>query len=336
MKKIFSLIIGMALFIQWVSAVSIYTYAESDTSSRKIFTVTPSEISMTEGETYKLTITVDPEFADQSSVYLYSCEHRTIVSHDGTVTAYSCGEESSVVYVSVPDDSSDTGNRVYHQNVNIQVQPDETLPAEIRSELDRLQVHSPYGEFQRRMLELLGILDENAPRITAKQVDDILKNTATPEEMIAKINAIHGYPDYIWRGDPGSCVYWLDETGSDKISIDGETMFFRSKVYDDGTVKEITSLYPPQLDFGTITGPLDTTDRSYIIYNQIPYDDINPVKGDANHDGVFNLADIVTLKKWLLNVPETKMINWEMADFNQDGKLNAIDLTLMKRELLHK
>ena len=60
------------------------------------------------------------------------------------------------------------------------------------------------------------------------------------------------------------------------------------------------------------------------------------MKGDANHDGVFNMADIVTLQKWLMNVPETKMINWEMADFNQDGKLNAIDLTLMKRQLLYK
>ena len=68
MKKIVSLIIGMVLSIQLVSAVSLYTYAESDTPTPKIFTVTPSEIIMTEGETVKLTITVDPEFADQSTV----------------------------------------------------------------------------------------------------------------------------------------------------------------------------------------------------------------------------------------------------------------------------
>lgn len=336
MEKVVSFIIGMALSIQLVSAVPLYTYAESDTPSKKIFAVTPSKISMTEGSTVKLTITVDPAFADQSSVYLHSCEYKTIVSHDGTVTAYSCGEDEIMVEVSVPDDSSDTGNRIYYQEVKIQVQPDETLPAETRSALDRLQAQSPIGDFQRRTLELLGALDESTPRITAEQVDEILQSNATPEEMIAKINEIHGYPDYIWRGDPGSCAYWLDEKGSDKIIIDGEAMFFRSKVYDDGTGKEIKSLYPPQIDFGTITGPLDTTDRSYIIYNQIPYDDINPVKGDANHDGVFNMADIVTLQKWLMNVPETKMINWEMADFNQDRKLNAIDLTLMKRQLLYK
>lgn len=336
MKKFISILIGIVLSIQWVSAVPLYTYAESDTPSPKIFTVSPSELTMIEGETVKLTITVDPEFADEASVYLYSSHCKTLVSNDGIVTAYSCGKESIAVYVSVPDDSSDTGNCVYYQSVKIHIQPDETLPAETRSELDRLQAQSPFGDFQRRTLELLGILDENAPRITAEQVDEILQNTSTPEEMIAKINEIHGYPDYIWRGDPGDCAYWLDEKGSDKITITGRAMFFSSKVYDDGTGKEVKSLYPPQIDFGTITGPLDTTDQSYIIYNQIPYDNINPVKGDANHDGVFNMADIVALQKWLMNVPETMMINWEMADFNQDGKLNAIDLTLMKRKLLYK
>lgn len=336
MKKIFSVLSAIIVFIQMMPEIPLNTSAESSNPTTQIFTVNPSEMTMTEGETCNLTVTVDPEFSDTASVYLYSSKHKTIVSSDYQVTAYHCGEENISIHVSVPDDSSDTGKRVYQQTVKVLVQPDETLPAETRSELDRLQAQSPIGDFQRRTLELLGALDESTPRITAEQVDEILQSNATPEEMIAKINEIHGYPDYIWRGDPGSCAYWLDEKGSDKIIIDGEAMFFRSKVYDDGTGKEIKSLYPPQIDFGTITGPLDTTDRSYIIYNQIPYDDINPVKGDANHDGVFNMADIVTLQKWLMNVPETKMINWEMVDFNQDRKLNAIDLTLMKRELLCK
>ena len=334
MKRLCSILTGIVLSMQMISAVSRYTYAESDTPKKQVFTVSPSELTMIEGETCKLSVTVDPAFADQSSVYLHSCEYKTIVSHDGTVTAYSCGEDEIMVEVSVPDDSSDTGNRIYYQEVKIQVQPDETLPAETRAELDRLQNHSPYGEFQRRCLELLGILDENAPRITAEQINEILQNTATTEEMIAKINAIHSYPDYIWHGDPGDMIYWLDEKGNDKLCISGRSMFFRTKIYDDGTYKEETALYPPEIDFGTITGPMDGADRTYILYNQLPYDDINPVHGDANHDGVFNMADIVTLQKWLMNVPETKMFNWKMADFNQDEKLNAIDLTLMKRALI--
>ena len=336
MKKIVSLIIGMALSIQLVSAVSLYTYAESDTPSPKIFTVTPSEIIMTEGETVKLTITVDPEFADQSTVYLHSCKYKTIVSHDGTVTAYSCGEDEIIVEVLVPDDSSDTGNRLYHQEVKIQVQPDETLPAETRSELDRLQAKSPIGDFQRRTLELLGILDENAPRITAEQVVEILQNTSTPEEMIAKINEIHGYPDYIWRGDPGDCAYWLDEKGNNQIGIVGGAMFFHTKIYDDGTVMEVTALYPPELSSEMSSlSPLDYSDNIYLEFNQIALDYNNPVRGDVNHDGIFNLADVVTLQRWLLAYPNTQLADWKAGNFCDDDRLDVFDLCLMRRELIY-
>ena len=336
MKKLFSFLTAIVLSIQMIPVISLNTAAESDTPPKKFFTVSPSELTMTEGETCKLSVTVDPEYADEATVYLYPSNSKTLVSADGTVTAYSCGEESISVSVRFPSDG-DTAF-VQDQSVKIHIQPDETLPAETRSELDRLQAQSPIGDFQRRTLELLGILDENAPRITAEQVDEILHSSTTPEEMIAKIDAIHGYPDYIWRGDPGDCSYWLDEKGKEVLTITGETWFFHTKLYDDGTIKETSALYPPDLDFETVTGPTDGASRTYIIYNQIPYDNINPVQGDANHDGVFNMADIVALQKILLTVPNSRFINWnwETADFNQDGILNAVDLSLMKRELLCK
>ena len=301
----------------------------------KPYTITPTQLTMKEGESCKLTVTIDPEYANRASVSLYSSEHKTLVSSDGTVTAYHCGEDSILVYVSVPDDSSDIGKRTYSQEVQVQVQPDETLPSETRAELDRLEAISPYGDFQRRTLELLGVLDPQTPRITAEQVEEILQTHPDPTELDTLFNEIHGCPDFIWCGDPGDCVYWLDEKGSDTICISGDAMLTRTKVYDDGTVKEVSSLYPPEIDFGTIIGPMDSSDDIFIQFNQLPYDMSNPVSGDANHDGTFNLADLVALEKWLLAVPGTNLSRWTLADFNQDGKLNAIDLTLMKRELLN-
>ena len=138
MKKIFSVLSAIIVFIQMMPEIPLNTSAESSNPTTQIFTVNPSEMTMTEGETCNLTVTVDPEFSDTASVYLYSSKHKTIVSSDYQVTAYHCGEENISIHVSVPDDSSDTGKRVYQQTVKVLVQPDETLPAETRSELDRL------------------------------------------------------------------------------------------------------------------------------------------------------------------------------------------------------
>lgn len=59
------------------------------------------------------------------------------------------------------------------------------------------------------------------------------------------------------------------------------------------------------------------------------------IKGDVNADGVFDLADVVLLQKWLLAVPDTHLENWQAADLCNDNKLDVFDLCLMKRELLY-
>ena len=56
--------------------------------------------------------------------------------------------------------------------------------------------------------------------------------------------------------------------------------------------------------------------------------------GDVNADGAFNVADIVTLQKWLLAVPDTKLADWKAGDFCNDNRLDVFDLCIMKRELL--
>ena len=64
--------------------------------------------------------------------------------------------------------------------------------------------------------------------------------------------------------------------------------------------------------------------------------DIAPSDGDANDDGLFNIADVVSLQKWLLNAPDAELYNWTAADLCMDGKLDVFDLTLMKKALLEK
>lgn len=58
------------------------------------------------------------------------------------------------------------------------------------------------------------------------------------------------------------------------------------------------------------------------------------VKGDCNEDGIFSVADVILLQKWLLAVPETELADWEIIDFCGDGRLDVFDLCLMKKALL--
>jgi hypothetical protein len=59
-----------------------------------------------------------------------------------------------------------------------------------------------------------------------------------------------------------------------------------------------------------------------------------PVKGDCNLDGVFNVSDVVLFQKWLVAAPDIKLSYWKAADFCEDGTLDVFDLYLMKRALI--
>ncbi|WP_338100379.1 family 16 glycosylhydrolase [Ruminococcus callidus] len=58
------------------------------------------------------------------------------------------------------------------------------------------------------------------------------------------------------------------------------------------------------------------------------------VKCDVNADGKFDVADVVTLQKWLLGVSDAKLADWKAGDLYEDEKLNVLDLCKMKQELL--
>ena len=58
------------------------------------------------------------------------------------------------------------------------------------------------------------------------------------------------------------------------------------------------------------------------------------VVGDVNADGVFTIADVVLIQKWLLTLPNVTLSNWKAADLCNDGQLNVSDFSMMKRLLL--
>lgn len=58
------------------------------------------------------------------------------------------------------------------------------------------------------------------------------------------------------------------------------------------------------------------------------------IKGDVNCDGVFNVADIVSLQKWLLGSRSTLKDN-KAADLYSDNRIDVFDLCFMRQQLLN-
>lgn len=54
--------------------------------------------------------------------------------------------------------------------------------------------------------------------------------------------------------------------------------------------------------------------------------------GDVNGDGEFNVADLVTLSKYLLG--EIPLPSPDAADLNKDGKINTFDLCIMRKRII--
>lgn len=58
------------------------------------------------------------------------------------------------------------------------------------------------------------------------------------------------------------------------------------------------------------------------------------VVGDVNSDGIFDVADVVAMQKWLLCYPEAVLANPQAGDLCSDEILDVFDLCLMKKHLI--
>ncbi len=83
--------------------------------------------------------------------------------------------------------------------------------------------------------------------------------------------------------------------------------------------------------------PLDdiNTDTNELGAMFFPYEE-KTIDGDINADGEFSIADAVLLQNWLLNIPNTKLADWQAGDLFSDGRLDIYDLCQMRRMLIRK
>ncbi len=435
-NKIISLLLGVAVSIQCF-CFNVNAETNSDiTNNIRTITIDISddnitEIELYEGEQVQLVIPDEPDMPEINYVAFHASNQIAAVSHDLKLTGICAGEEYVKVYIERKGMSYEE-----QQTLRLHILKNDSLPAENRAELERLY---QLDGFYRRKMELVGALNEDAPRLDMEKVQEIIDTSEDYTEMLMRFNQYHGYADiYPAGGGHTSYSYWFDPKGNESICYILEEEFIAyTKTADDGTVIGVQQLYPEKTEFlpngkdknyeyimynqikpdryGTLnlkfidgsTGEAFTEtngkfqlisddeiikswdasagseitignlsrERTYEIryiddyHGDFSYDqqykyEIDPDKeksqfsfgydsevscnvylkkrhrgdpyflGDVNSDNRFNVADVVTLQKWLLGKPDTVLMNWRAADLCSDGVLNVFDLCLMKKALI--
>ncbi len=120
--------------------------------------------------------------------------------------------------------------------------------------------------------------------------------------------------------------FFIDSTGGDKIKITDSNV----------TADKITVYYnKPAPDFSVCN-----TDYLFILQASVPKDRFLAQKtewkcnGDANGDGDFGIADLVTLQKWLIKAHDAELADWRTADLCRDSVLDSFDLVAMRKLLI--
>ncbi len=92
-------------------------------------------------------------------------------------------------------------------------------------------------------------------------------------------------------------------------------------------------------DTNTIKGYEGTAAEEFAKLENLTFQSIGKmpafIRGDANGDFRFSIADAVTLQNWLLGVNDNLIADMRAIDYDENDKLDASDLTLMKRALLN-
>ena len=152
------------------------------------------------------------------------------------------------------------------------------------------------------------------------------------------------YPTEIKTEDAAVLAEYVDvydsfnDPDSDYVDSNVEGKWYPKKLgipinFDEQEDDILVQVYVPVMESimpggGTKFAVIDIDWESLAVYKP------ESIAGDVNGDGEFNVADVITLQKWLLAVPDTQLANWKAADLCEDDRLDIFDLCLMKRALI--
>ena len=264
-KKILSIILSLAVSLQ---CLCFYVNAETGTditNGIRAIAIDFSdenepEIELYEGEQVQLVLPDEPDMPEINYIAFYASNQMAAVSHDLKLTGISAGDEDVTIYIGYKGLSNEKWTRI-----RLHILKNDLISAENRAELDKLNKLDGY---YRRTMELVGVLDEDAPRLDLEKVQEIIDTSESYEEILMQFNKYHGYADVIPAGGGFTTyTYWFDPKGNESIRyiLEEESISY-TKTDDDGTIVGVQGLYPEKTEFYE-----NGRDKNYdyIQYNQI-------------------------------------------------------------------
>lgn len=270
MKKLTSFFLGTSILLQSVCPFSFNATAgtNANISADRVIQLEQADyidelitIELYEGETVQLVLPEsEPDMPEIIYVAFHASNQIATISHDLKLTGICAGEEHITVFIERKDIPYE-----YWQHLRLHILKNDSISAENRAELERL---NQLDGFYRRKMELVGALDEDAPRLDMEKVQEIIDTSEDYTEILMRFNQYHSYADIQPAGGGFTTYnYWFDPNGNESICYILEQEFIAyTKIADDGTVIGVQQLYPEKTEF--LPNGKDKS-YEYIKYNQI-------------------------------------------------------------------
>ena len=284
-------------------------------------------LTLNAGETYPLKAVWDADCYLAESLQFASDNSRAAsVTRDGVITAQT--EGTAVIRITAklnPETVSlppqDTLVRTVTATVTV---IDNTRTAEQKDALKQLEQKENrlFGEFRRERAVIKGILTADAPRLTMDAVSGIIGNAGSYAEIMQKLSAAQPYPDYIGGSGLTLIEYWFDQAGTEKIlAVEEQSeLVYICLNPEDGSTQEWRFIYPAeQQDTQSFRDKL--ANLTYMVFNSIAS------YGDANTDGMVDVADAVLIARYAVSDPEAILTDQGRinADVTHDGNADGQD-----------
>lgn len=293
------------------------------------------------------------EYAFANNKYMTSCKLPNSITKIEPYTFLDCGLES----ITIPEGVTEIGEGAFRQNHLTSVKLPETLRKidneafaygfvydfEIGTRSVMIPDHvTEIGAFAFADCELGDIkLPENliscdfsafqSNMLSAIEFSEGIENLTTPTIMgNENINRIY-LPRSLKELSPlaiaknGDYYQVVQSEPYDVNSYRFYNIGMVDDIYFAGTEEEWNAL-TKDWDFEEYNTDPSVMDNVTVHFNATVGSD---VAGDVNADGVFNVADVVMMQRWLLG--KGRLVNWEAGDLCQDNIINVFDLCIMKR-----